>query len=301
MGWRSVIVSSHAKISYSSNCMIVQTIEGIHKIPIDDIYLLLICTTQAVITTELINRLNKVNAKIIFSDEYQNPACEIVNNYPNNKNIEKITKQIFWDDGRKEVLWTKIVTRKMINQLAVLKYKHRDNIQDIKNEIDKIEIGDSSNREAVVARKYFKILFDNDFSRQQDLAINAALNYGYSILLSNFNREIVSQGFSTYIGIHHHSLENSFNLSSDLMEPFRPIIDYWVSCKKMNSLTPDIKFGLVEILNMEIFYKEKEMLVKTAINKYVADCFDYLNDGKNFDLKVELKNEVPNNAIDNNV
>lgn len=301
MGWRSVIVSSHAKISYSSNCMIVQTMEGINKIPIDDVYLLLISTTQAVITTELINRLNKVNAKIIFSDEYQNPACEIVNNYPNNKNIEKITKQIFWDDGRKEVLWTKIVTRKMINQLAVLKYKHKDNIQDIKNEIDKIEIGDSSNREAVVARKYFKSLFHNGFSRNQNLVINAALNYGYSILLSNFNREIVSQGFSTYIGIHHHSVENSFNLSSDLMEPFRPIIDYWVSCKKMTSLTPDIKFGLVEILNMEIFYKEKEMLVKTAINKYVADCFDYLNDGKNFDLKVELKNEVPNNAIDNNV
>lgn len=69
----------------------------------------------------------------------------------------------------------------------------------------------------------------------------------------------------------------------------------------MNSLTPDIKFGLVEILNMEIFYKEKEMLVKTAINKYVADCFDYLNNGKNFDLKVELKNEVPDNEIDNNV
>ncbi|WP_326866351.1 type II CRISPR-associated endonuclease Cas1 [Apilactobacillus kunkeei] len=301
MGWRSVIISSHAKISYSSNCMIVQTMEGINKIPIDDVYLLLISTTQAVITTELINRLNKVNAKIIFSDEYQNPACEIVNNYPNNKNIEKINKQIFWDDGRKEVLWTKIVTRKMINQLAVLKYKHRDNIQDIKNEIDKIEIGDSSNREAVVARKYFKLLFYNYFSRNQNLAINAALNYGYSILLSNFNREIVSQGFSTYIGIHHHSLENTFNLSSDLMEPFRPIIDYWVSCKKMNSLTPDIKFGLVEILNMEIFYKEKEMLVKTAINKYVADCFDYLNNGKNFDLKVELKNEVPDNEIDNNV
>ncbi|CAI2578351.1 CRISPR-associated endonuclease Cas1 [Apilactobacillus kunkeei] len=301
MGWRSVIISSHAKISYSSNCMIVQTMEGINKIPIDDVYLLLISTTQAVITTELINRLNKVNAKIIFSDEYQNPACEIVNNYPNNKNIEKINKQIFWDDGRKEVLWTKIVTRKMINQLAVLKYKHRDNIQDIKNEIDKIEIGDSSNREAVVARKYFKLLFYNDFSRNQNLAINAALNYGYSILLSNFNREIVSQGFSTYIGIHHHSLENTFNLSSDLMEPFRPIIDYWVSCKKMNSLTPDIKFGLVELLNMEIIYNGKEMLVKTAISKYVTDCLDYLNNGKSFDLKVELKNEVPNNAIDNNV
>ncbi|CAI2579601.1 CRISPR-associated endonuclease Cas1 [Apilactobacillus kunkeei] len=301
MGWRSVIISHHAKISYSSNCMIVQTIEGINKVPIDDIYLLLVSTTQAVITTELINQLNKVNAKVIFSDERGNPTCETINNYPNNRNVDIINKQILWDDGRKEVLWTKIVTRKMLNQISVLYYKNFDGIQELESEIDKIEVGDTSNREAVVARKYFKLLYDNKFNRRENNAINAALNYGYSILLSNFNREIVSSGFLTYIGIHHHSMENEFNLSSDLMEPFRPIIDYWVSFKKFDSLTPDVKYGLVEILNMEIKYNDKSMLVKTAINKYVNDCLDYLNTGKTNDLKVELINEVPNNAINDNV
>lgn len=301
MGWRTVIISHHAKISYSSNCMIVQTIEGINKIPIDDIYLLLISTTQAVITTELINQLNKVNAKIIFSDERGNPACETTNNYPNNRNVDIINKQVLWDDGRKEILWTKIVTRKMLNQISVLHYKNFDGIQELESEIDKIEVGDTSNREAVVARKYFQLLYDNKFNRRENNAVNAALNYGYSILLSNFNREIVSSGFLTHIGIHHHSMENEFNLGSDLMEPFRPIIDYWVSSKKFNSLTPDIKFGLVEILNMEIKYNDKSMLVKTAINKYVNDCLDYLNTGKTNDLKVELINEVPNNAINDNV
>lgn len=301
MGWRSVIISNHAKISYSSNCMIVQTIEGINKIPIDDIYLLLVSTTQAVITTELINQLNKVNAKIIFSDEHGNPACELTNNYPNNRNLDIINKQVFWDDGRKEILWTKIITRKMLNQISVLNYKNIEGTEELKSEIDKIEIGDTSNREAVVARKYFKLLYDNSFNRRENNEINAALNYGYSILLSNFNREIVSRGFLTYIGIHHHSMENAFNLGSDLMEPFRPIIDYLVSCKKFNDLTPDIKFGLVEILNMEIKYNDKSMLVKTAISKYVSDCLDYLNTGKNNDLRVELIDEVPNNAINDNV
>ena len=301
MGWRSVIISHHAKISYSSNCMIVQTIEGINKVPIDDIYLLLVSTTKAVITTELINQLNKVNAKIIFSDERGNPACEIANNYPNNRNLDIINKQVFWDDGRKEILWTRIITRKMLNQISVLNYKNIEGLEELNSEVDKIEVGDSSNREAVVARKYFKLLYDNSFNRRENNEINAALNYGYSILLSNFNREIVSRGFLTYIGIHHHSMENEFNLGSDLMEPFRPIIDYWVSSKKFNSLTPDVKFGLVEILNMEIKYNDKSMLVKTAISKYVNDCLDYLNTGKSNDLRVELKNEVPNNAINDNV
>ncbi|MCT6822901.1 MAG: type II CRISPR-associated endonuclease Cas1 [Apilactobacillus sp.] len=301
MGWRSVIISQHSKLSYSSNCMIVQNFEGLHQIPINDIYLLLVGTTQAVITCDLINHLNKVNAKIIFTDEYGNPTSEIFNNYPNNRDIDIIDKQTRWDDGRKEILWTKIVTRKIINQITVLKYKHIDGHEELNKELEEIEIGDTSNREAVAARKYFKLLFDDKFSRKKDLAVNAALNYGYSILLSNFNREITSKGNLTYFGIHHHSLENSFNLSSDLMEPFRPIVDYWISFKKFDSLTPDVKFGLVQLLNLEIMYNDKKMILKNAINKYVSDCLDYLNDGIIKDYKVEIINEVPNNALNDNV
>ena len=57
MGWRSVVVSQHAKMSYSSRNMIVQTMDGINQIPIEDIDLLLVSTTQAVITTALISEL----------------------------------------------------------------------------------------------------------------------------------------------------------------------------------------------------------------------------------------------------
>ena len=56
-------------------------------------------------------------------------------------------------------------------------------------------------------------------------AVNAALNYGYSILLSTVNRAIVTKGYLTQLGIHHRSTENQFNLGSDLMEPFRVLID----------------------------------------------------------------------------
>jgi CRISP-associated protein Cas1 len=292
MGWRSVIISQHAKLSYSGNRMLVQTMEGINQIPIDDIYLLLIDTTNAVITCELINRLNKVNARIVFTDDHGNPASELTNNFPNNRNVERLNQQIFWDSGRKEVLWTKIIARKIENQIQVLNLCTNENLTAFYNELDQLEIGDTSNREAVVARKYFKVLFDGDFNRRKPSATNAALNYGYAILLSDFNREIVSSGLLTYFGIHHDSLENAFNLSCDLMEPFRPVIDYWVARKRFNSLTPDIKFGLVSLLNSEIVYNHQNTILKNAISKYVSDCIKYLNDGQINDFEVEISNEV---------
>lgn len=57
MGWRSVVITQHAKISYSANMIIVQTRDGINQIPVSDIDVLLIDTTQAVITTAVIAEL----------------------------------------------------------------------------------------------------------------------------------------------------------------------------------------------------------------------------------------------------
>ncbi len=64
-----------------------------------------------------------------------------------------------------------------------------------------------------------------EFSRSQECNTNAALNYGYSIILSVFSREVVANGYSTQIGIFHDNMYNQYNLACDLMEPFRPFID----------------------------------------------------------------------------
>lgn len=300
MGWRNVIISQHAKLSYSSNNMIVQTFEGINQIPIVDIYILIIESNQSVITTELIGKLTVNDVKIVFSDNNHDPCCETVNYYPNNRSLNKLEEQYNWPSNRANILWTKIINNKIINQINVLSF-YNHNTQTLENELSKLELGDTSNREAVVARKYFMLLFDKTFARRDFSPMNAALNYGYSILLSTFNRAIVLKGYLTEIGIHHHSDENSFNLGSDLMEPFRPIVDYWLANKKFNHLTPDIKFSLVELLNVEIKYNGKNMILNNAIDKYTDDCLNYLTTGKSVKMEVELMNEVPNNALNSNV
>ena len=82
------------------------------------------------------------------------------------------------------------------------------------------------------------------------------------------------------------------------MECFRPIVDYWVSGQKFNELTPDIKYGLVDMLNIELNYNGKTMLLRNIIPVYVRKCMNYLNkESDSMQIEVEFKNEVPSNAI----
>lgn len=303
MGWRSVIITQHAKLTYSMQMMIVQTRDGINQIPIEDINLLLVSTTQAVITSALISELAQNQTKIIFVDEKGNPIVETAVYYPGTRNMAKLTQQFNWDEHLKEVLWTKIVSQKIKNQIAVLANYHL-NKDEVQSELDQLEINDESNREAIAARKYFMLLFDKNFVRRDTSAINAALDYGYAILLSSFNREIAMNGYLTYFGIHHCSQENPFNLASDLMEPFRPFVDYWVKAhEKIKELTPDIKYGLVELLSLEIKFNGKKTLLTNAITVYVRECLKFLSgDSKELpEMEMSLTNEVPNNALNDNV
>ncbi|AWN32963.1 MULTISPECIES: type II CRISPR-associated endonuclease Cas1 [Lactobacillus] len=303
MGWRSVIITQHAKLTYSMQMMIVQTRDGINQIPIEDINLLLVSTTQAVITSALISKLAQNQTKIIFVDEKDNPVVETAVYYPGARNIAKLKEQFNWDEHLKELLWTKIVSQKIKNQIVVLENYHLAK-DDVQNELDQLEINDESNREAIAARKYFMLLFDKNFVRRDTSAVNAALDYSYAILLSSFNREIVMNGYLTYFGIHHCSQENQFNLASDLMEPFRPFVDYWVKAhERIKELTPDIKYGLVELLSLEIKFNGKSTLLTNAITVYTRECLKFLSgDRKELpEMEMSLTNEVPNNALNDNV
>ena len=303
MGWRSVIITQHAKMTYSMNMMVVQTRDGINQIPIADINLLLVSTTQAVITSALISKLAENQTKVIFVDEKDEPVVETVGYYPGARNLSKLNNQFNWDLQLKEKLWTKIVDRKITNQIAVLK-NYQLEWQNVQDELDQLELNDATNREAIAARKYFMTLFDKTFIRRDNNAVNGALDYGYAILLASFNREIAVNGYLSYLGIHHHSEENCFNLASDLMEPFRPFVDYWVKAhEKIKQLTPDIKYGLVELLSLEIKYNNKKTILSNAISEYVHDCLCFLSEKTKElpEMEMALTNEVPNDALNDNV
>lgn len=128
------------------------------------------------------------------------------------------------------------------------------------------------------AKVYFNALFGLDFTRTEDNNINAALNYGYSIILSTFTREIVANGYITQLGLFHDNMFNQFNLASDLMEPFRVLVDREVKQMKLDSFEHDEKMQLVNILNQEVSIDGRIQYVNNAIKIYCKSVFDALND-----------------------
>ena len=143
--------------------------------------------------------------------------------------------------------------------------------------IPEVRSGDTTNREAHAARLYFQAMFGGDFSRDDDTSINAALDYGYAILLSAVNREIVARGYLTQMGICHKSEYNQFNLGCDLMEPFRPVVDRLVFDNVEDDFTKDTRRLLVDMLNQSLPYRGGMYRVGSIISLYVQDCLSALN------------------------
>lgn len=148
----------------------------------------------------------------------------------------------------------------------------------MKEYINSIELNDSTNREGLAAKVYFFALFGTNFNRKDDNnEINKFLNYGYTIILSSFNRAIKSLGYYTELGIHHIGDSNSFNLSCDLMEPLRPLVDLYILKKKVDEC--NFKDVFIEMLSLKVIYDFKEVFLDNAIEQYVADCLNYLTTG----------------------
>lgn len=128
------------------------------------------------------------------------------------------------------------------------------------------------------AKVYFNALFGMDFTRTSENSINAALNYGYGIILSACNREITANGYITQLGLFHDNMFNQFNLGSDIMEPFRPLVDEIV--KKMNpqKFEHEEKVEVLKLLQKEVVIAGRKENVNNAMKIYCRSVFDALND-----------------------
>ena len=221
-----MIVSQRAKLDLKTGYVVIRTESETKKIFIDELSVLIIENPMVSLTGCLVAALNDNKVKVIFCDEKRSPCCELVSLYGSHDSSDKIRKQIKWDNNSKSFAWTEIVSEKIRKQSEHL--REREHIKEaelLDSYIEQMEFADASNREGHAAKVYFNALFGMGFTRSTECVTNAALNYGYSVILSAFNREIVSQGYMTQIGLFHDNMFNHFNLSCDLMEPFRVLVD----------------------------------------------------------------------------
>ena len=183
-----------------------------------------------------------------------------------------------WKKTSKDIIWQKIIENKISNQSKLLKKVKSPKNKLLLSYVDEIQIGDKTNREGHAAKVYFNELFGKNFSRNDNDNINAALNYGYAVLLSTINKEIINNGYLTQLGIHHKNEFNEFNLTCDIMEPFRIIIDNFVYYNKDRDFDSSYKLDLVNIFNNSFKYSGKKYILKDIIKMYVKNTLESIND-----------------------
>lgn len=279
MSWRTVVITNRCKLSYKNNYLIIRN-EDNNMIHLSEIGTIIIDSTLVSVTSYLLAELVKRKIKVVFCDEKRNPISELIPLYGSHNTSKRILNQVKWDSDVKDSIWTKIVGNKITNQANLLYKLNKVEAEMLYNYVKQIEPGDISNREGHAAKVYFNSLFGNTFIRHSGDEINIALDYGYSILASSINKEISSNGCITQLGIKHKSEFNFFNLTYDIIEPFRSLIDSIVFKNIGCEFDKDYKYELVNVLNKKVVMEGRSYHLTNALQIYVKKILKALDDSE---------------------
>ena len=230
--------------------------EEIGRVPLDDMDILILggrCT----ISSPLLEALAEEGAVTLLCGKNYAPLGLLIPIEGMGESATRARAQISASEPLRKRLWQRIVAAKIERQSEVLKFRGREiEAGNLKWLSANVNSGDTDNKEAQAARKYWPALMGDSFLRSdENNSINAMLNYGYAILRSAVSRAIVAVGLLPQFGVNHCGPRDTFALADDLMEPFRPLVDLIV-CRLKDSgsqeLSVEAKKELAKILILDI-------------------------------------------------
>ena len=276
MGFRILMIESETTISIKLDNLIIEKDDKKLWIPVDDISVIVVDNLKTTLTSRMLCLLADHNVGVIFCNHEHLPIGFYCS-YDNHSRISKtINYQINAGAEYYNQLWKLIVDAKITNQYKVLDIlgKNPSTITKLKNFCTEITEGDITKREAHSAKVYFNELMGCSFSRgNEELLLNSGLDYGYAIFRSYLAKLCVGYGLNSQLGIHHKNEYNRFNLVDDLIEPFRPFVDYYAySLLKDEEYFKSVhRHSLVNLLNHKIIYNKKKMFLCNAMEEYVSN------------------------------
>jgi CRISPR-associated protein Cas1 len=236
---------------------------------------LVLSSGEISVSTALLDALMEKHVRVVMIDRSKKPSSVVLPLMGGRSVETRFESQIAWDRKRKDALWLRIVENKIRNQSAVLKENGMTALPTTKSGVS---ADDCDFLEAKAAKLYFSRLLGSSFCRRDDAnPINAALNYGYAIILSSVAQDIVALGYHPFLGIHHHAATNPLNLASDLMEPFRPTVDRLVKESGVSVFDSVMKKKLVSVLDCRYSYRGRKQSLQDIITSYVKDCLSFVS------------------------
>lgn len=280
MNFINVFVSDEYRIGIEKNCLALSGAEK-YFFPLEDIGTVMLENNRCTISVNALSKLSKCGATVFVCDEKHLPSAELLPCNDYYKAYARYKTQISISKPRLKNLWREIIKAKIANQSDCLCRCGIDSAR-LDELNSSVRSGDSGNVEAQAAAYYFPVLFGRGFTRDEENGINAALNYSYAIVRGIIARQIASRGFLPCVGIFHRNEYNAFNLADDLIEPFRPIVDYFVyNCRDMlvDGLSPIVKKKLFSIVNLEVVSGKEKHSLAYAVEREVESVISYYEGG----------------------
>lgn len=264
MPQRTICIQNPALLSVKNSSLAIEQngkLKGL--IPLEDIWVLIIETHQAQVTTAALSRMVDAGIGVMFCGRDHMPNGLLLPIGAHSRHAAIVEDQLAISKPLQKRLWQRIVQAKIQNQATALALTGKDATKIAAIAKDVLS-GDTSNRESVAASAYFKAILPLGTRREGPYSY--ALDYGYTVLRAGIGRTAVAGGWLVSRGLHHSNNLNAFNLVDDLIEPFRPVVDLLVVQNGLyGDLTPDVRKTLASIFEYEVRVAGQTLSVQTAI------------------------------------
>lgn len=202
--------------------------EEVGRVALDDMSALIANAYGLSYTNNLLVALAERGVPFVLCGANHNVAGMLWPMDGHHQQAHRIEAQLGCSLPTRKRLWAALVKAKLLNQSATLSAVGQPS-EALKILARKVKSGDSANLEAQGARKYWPLLMGAKFKRDlKGDGVNAMLNYGYTVLRAATARGVVAAGLHPSLGLHHSNDNNPMRLVDDLMEPFRPVVDWTV-------------------------------------------------------------------------
>jgi CRISPR-associated protein Cas1 len=224
--------------------MILISNETKKSLPIEDISSVIVNGFDITIHKQLIAKLGITGKPLIICEKYK-PVSILL---PVSRSTDTLLTRTLASLSIKmrDALWKELINAKCQNQSSLC--EHLLPKSEFTRRIFKFAHSKLKNKEATCAKYHWSVFReftgDCNFCRERGTGkLNQFLDYGYAVLLNLVLQRLLAYGLDPQFGVGHAVRERSAPLAYDVIEPFRPIIDYhlahFVNAKE-NSLD-DIK------------------------------------------------------------
>lgn len=248
------------------------------KVSVEDLGLLMLDHFQITISHQLIQKMMGNNVVVVSCDAHHLPHGIMLPLYGHSEHSDRIKDQLQASEPLKKQLWKQTVECKIENQKEVLR-RLGNYYEPMMNYQNNVKSGDSTNMEGIAAQHYWKYLISLDFLRQRfGESPNQFFNFGYAVLRSIVARSIVETGLLPVLGIFHKNKYNPYCLADDLMEPYRPFVDWlvmdWLTKNpEIEELTKEFKAHLLQVATRDVLIDGKKRPLLVAVKTTVISLY----------------------------